>query len=112
MQARDGADLVDAVIDPMTKTLRLGSCRLHFFLIPAKTCRISALPLRGFQTRMYGNQARRPSPPSLFNTWSPNSLAELCESGCVPPPYVGTEWWWAAVVLALSKRRQREFRVN
>lgn len=36
-------------IDPMTKTLSLGACRLHFFLIAAKTCRISALPLRGFQ---------------------------------------------------------------
>jgi len=55
MQARDGADLVDAVIDPTTKTLRLGSCRLHFFLIPAKTCRISALPLRGFQMWKYGS---------------------------------------------------------
>jgi len=40
---------VDGDVDAMTMTSRLGSCRLHFFLIPAKTCRISALLLRGFQ---------------------------------------------------------------
>ena len=38
----DDADLVDVAIDPMTMTMtmtmtsRLGSCRLHFFLIPAR----------------------------------------------------------------------------
>jgi hypothetical protein len=46
---RDDADLVDVAIDPMTMTSTLGSCRLHFFLIPAETCRISALLLHGFQ---------------------------------------------------------------
>jgi hypothetical protein len=45
----DDADLVDVAIDPITKTSRLGSCQLHFFLNPAKKCRISALLLRGFQ---------------------------------------------------------------
>jgi hypothetical protein len=46
---RDDADLVDVAIDPMTMTPRLGLFRLHFFLIPARTCRISALLLRSFQ---------------------------------------------------------------
>jgi hypothetical protein len=44
---KDDGGCVGAAIDPMSMTMRmtsrLDSCRLHFFLIPAKTCRISAL---------------------------------------------------------------------
>jgi hypothetical protein len=40
---------VDGPNDAITMTSRLGACRLYFFLIPVKTCRISAILLRGFQ---------------------------------------------------------------